>query len=389
MRFHIHACFDTVAKDLILSANTSESAAVLVADGCAVELRIAPVKSDAASSAGALPATHTLTALPWDSSRLRLCVNGIGYGTGPLTLRDGDRITLRPSSSRGAATLYTYTIKVVATAASVDAHKVDDDVPLTARAIASEENDRLHAIMSNAEHYAKWNNFYSERFTNLSTARLPQLNGTRPSGMLHKCVCGSYVVTEAGPSGAHPRTACAPDALQSPVVLDANATVNSQLPSVRARVLVTLLPSHPQILEHDSSAAQPQGEVDVRLPAVCCCCPFTSTSSDPALRRYTEKSCCTSAAMPFESADEANGSRNVVKTAPPSCADAPETSWAAYVHARQRDWGAAQRISHAKKAADAPRVDPLAGDARLDRPISELLNRISFLESALMGVRYE
>ncbi|KAG5468703.1 hypothetical protein CUR178_01538 [Leishmania enriettii] len=389
MRFQIQACFDTEANGLTLSAEASECSAVLIADDCAVELLVVPVKNGATGASGALPTIHTLMALPWDSSRMRLCVNGISYGTGPLVLRDGDRLTLHPSHTTGPKTLYTYAVSAVPTPENGDANEVRDSVPLAACALASEENDRLRVIISNVEQYAKWNNFYCERFTNLTTTRPPLLNGAHSSVQFRKCVCGSYVTAEVGASGVAPPTACAPDATQTPAVLDTNADVSHRLPSAHARTLVTLLSSVPQPLELGSSAPQPQAEVDVYLPAVCCCCPFASASSDRELRLCTKKPSCASAAMPSEFASEDIDSQKVRKASPPSCADARETSWAAYARARQGDLVATRRVGHAKKSVDEPDTHAFVGGAPLGRPTWELLNRISFLESALTGIRYE
>ncbi|CAC9539191.1 conserved hypothetical protein [Leishmania infantum JPCM5] len=388
-RFRVQACFDTAAHELILSAEASENSALLIADDCSVELRVAPVSSGAAGAAGVSPTTHALTALPWDCSRMRLGVNGISYGTGPLVLRDGDELTLHPNHVTEATTSYTYNVKAVPASADVAGNEMGDGPPLETRPSASEENHRLRVIMSNMEQYAKWNNFYSERFTNLATVSVPPSNGTCTTGQLHKCACGSYVQAEVGTSDAMPRETHPPNAAQTPLVWDADADVNKALPSAHARTLVTLLPSLPQLLDFGSPATQPPTAPRAPLPATCCCCPFTSASSNPALRLCRKKSAYTSAAAPPSSIGESSDAQQVCETGPSLRVDARQTSWSVYAQARRDDCVAAPQVSNAKKAVDAPNSDAFLGGASLGRPAVALLNRISSLESALMGLRYE
>ncbi|CBZ30355.1 conserved hypothetical protein [Leishmania mexicana MHOM/GT/2001/U1103] len=389
MRFRVQACFDTAAHELILSAEASENSALLIADDCSVELRVSPVSSGTAGAAGVSPMTHALTVLPWDGSRLRLGVNGISYGTGPLVLRDGDELTLHPNHVTEATASYAYNVKAVPTSADVDGNEMGDGPPLEARASASEENHRLRVIMSNVEQYAKWNNYYSERFTNLATVSLPPSNGTCKTGQLHKCACGSYVQTEAAPSGAMPRATHAPNAAQTQVVWDTDASVSKALPSAHARTLVTLLPSLPQLLDLDSPATQPQTTPHAPLPATCCCCPLISASSNPALRLCTKKTSYTSAAAPSSSIGENRDAQQVCEAGPPLCADKRQTSWSVYAQARRDDCVAASHVGSAKKAVDVANSGAFLSGASLDRPAVELFNRISSLESALMGLRYE
>ncbi|CAJ1023265.1 hypothetical protein Q4I32_003195 [Leishmania shawi] len=388
MRFQVQACFDTAAHALILSSEASENSAILVADDCAVELHVAPVGSDGAGATGILPTTPTLIALPWDSSRMRLCVNGISYGTGPLVLRDGDQLTLHPSHATEATTPFIYTVSAVPASANVDDKEMRDGASLATRASASEEKNRLRAVMSNVEQYAKWNNFYSHRFTNLATIHLPPGDGTRSVGHLHKCVCGLYVQTEVGPSDAMPRETHAPDDTQTHLVLNGDAEVSSVPSSVHARTLVTLLSSLPQLLEFESSSAQQQTTLHEPLPVMCCCCPFTSASSNPALR-LCERKLSHTLASKTSAPMGANTDVQQVREARSSSCDVGLTPWSVYAHARRGGSVAAQHVSHVKEAIDARGTDAFVGEASLDRAASELLSRISFLESALMGLHYE
>ncbi|CAG9582122.1 conserved hypothetical protein [Leishmania major strain Friedlin] len=361
MRFRVQACFDTAAHELILSSEASENSALLIADDCSVELRVAPVSSGTAGAAGVSPTTHALTALPWDSSRMRLGVNGISYGTGPLVLRDGDELTLHPNHVAETTTSYTYNVKGVPTSADVAGNEMEDEPPLETRASASEEKHRLRVIISNMEQYAKWNNFYSERFTNLAMIGVPPSNGTCTTGQLRKCACGSYVQTEVSTPGAMPCSTHAPIAGQTPLVRDADADVSKALPTA---------PRAP-------------------LPAMCCCCPFTSASSNAALRLSTKNPSYTSAFAPPFSIGENSDAQQVCETGPSLCVGMRQTSWSVYAQARRNDCVAAPQASNAKKAVDARDSDDFLGGASLGRPAVELLNRISALEGALMGLRYE
>ncbi|GET92309.1 hypothetical protein, conserved [Leishmania tarentolae] len=390
MRFRVQACFDTAAHEVVLSPEASENSALLIADDSWVELRVTPLSRSATDAANVSSIKHALTVMPWDSGRMRLRVNDISYGSGPLVLRDGDQLTLHPKHVTGAEMLYTYSVKAVPALADVDENEVADGSPLEIRTSAAEENSRLRVIRSNLEEYAKWNNHYSDRFTNLATVDLSMRHRICTPVQIHKCVCGSYVQTEADTSAAMPReTHAHADAAPTKSVWDADADVSKALPSAHARTLVTLLPSLPQLLDFGSPATQQDTGLHAPFPATCCCCPFISASSDSAQRVCTRKIRYTPAAQPSVSIGENSSAQQVCEPEPSLCADARQTCWSIYAHACRNDLVTAQNVSNAKKEADVPTSSTFLGEASLGRPVLELWNRISSLESALMGLRYE
>ncbi|KAG5493984.1 hypothetical protein JKF63_01817 [Porcisia hertigi] len=388
MRFRVQACFATAADKLDLSEEGSENAGLLIADDCVIELRASPVINGAAA-AGVLPAAHTLTALPWDSSRIRLCVNGISYGTGPLVLRDGDKLTVQPIHTRGAKRSYTYAIKALPPSPSGDENGMRDRAALESSANIWEDSNRLRNIMSNAEEYAKWNNFYSDRFTNLATFRLPPSDEARPTGQIHKCGRGHYVQTRGVAPDSVESNAHAPDAAHAQTVLDASTDLGERLPSAHTRTLVTLLPSLPTLLESRSWGAQPSTSAHTRLPAMCCCCPFMSPSSDSSLRPHRNRPSCSAAAEPSASIGRKSESLQGGEVAPSWRRGAEQSSWVTYVQACRGECAAAPGASPDKEAFDTPGSGTFVSFASLDRKAAGLLNRIGVVESALIGLRYE
>lgn len=380
MRYVVEACFSTGAAKLVLSSAPGEEAVLLVADTCSVELRLRRAHAGEAEHKDASRCQQLLLeAQPWDTARLRLRVNDISYGTGPLLLRDRDRLTLQACSSPGKAKPceYTYTITRLADATSRAA--ADDGAAATpgGAAVNCVATPDVHAtIAANMSEYAKWNNFYAYRFGS-GDALTPAAASSACGGGGHcfrRCCCGRLLPTNADAFISAGYGDVGDDAT-------AAATRGSVHPSASSQLLVTLFPSVPSLLacaEADERHPQEAESCGTGSPAVvmCCACPFaasaSSTQGGRALRPGAERQRTRSPREPEvkNSTDAARGSSR-------------KTPWAAYAVAR---------------AAELPSTaSPLLHDVSFgaasarpsDRTSAELLLRLASVEEALMGCRYE
>ncbi|KPI90500.1 hypothetical protein ABL78_0430 [Leptomonas seymouri] len=381
MRYYVEACFNTDATGLILSPSPGEDNAFLVADNCCMELRLHTPNADASNSTSAVP---ILEALPWDSFQLRLCVNGVSYGTGPLMLRDRDILTLqaRTSPASNPPQMYIYSISALPAASSSSSRAAEGDDDQHHSTSLTDEDQRPYAAAANMAEYAKWNNFYGYRFGNSAGCVVS----------LHRCACGCYLPRRGGAatSGSTRSFSLSEvDPSGRPVrFVAAAATGTQEIP----RTLVTLLPSIPALLETEEEAAQ-RGAAAPPAIVSCCACAFLhsgtgqgaaghlrSGSEEPAVSALTDGKSKGAAGKRINPAEE-----------PPhrpggaALSSADTSPWEAYFKARQMDWRAADLTS----TSNGPNDNRTHSKAPLDQTSAGLLLRIASLESALMGCRYE
>jgi hypothetical protein len=398
MRYYVEACFNTDASGLVLSSSPAEDNAVLIADRCCVELRLRTSDANPSSHHGVnIP---MLEVLPWNSSQLRLCVNGVSYGTGPLLLRTGDVLTLqsKTSTSADAPQEYSYCVTALPDASASSplspsslADGMDNREQGLHETSLSAEEQRPHTIAANVAEYAKWNSFYSDRFGNCTPTSVASA-GSRGLIPLHRCTCGRYLLDVGGGS-----CSCRAEA---DLLASLTCTVEAggdPLSSSSLRTFLTLLPSVPTLLQMEDAAAKGGGGGTAASPAVvsCCACPFFLPRTDRG--GFKVRARCgeadtvasstfkgTATAVAAETPEDSQGASS--KKSP--AAQAPSqgaSAWAAYVRAREKDWPSAVSTSVSKEK-DCSDMSPKAA---LDRPSAELLLRIAALESALMGCRYE
>lgn len=404
MRYYVAACFNAEAAGIFLSSSTDENSAVLVADDCVVELRIRVQEgaSDLAKSASLI-----LEAMPWDSARMRLRVNGISYGTGPLVLRDRDLVTLQPiiSSDLKADEGYTYSVTALPDADNSSTNSVSPPFSGAEKNTENkqpcsplrDEDRRPYTIAANMAEYAKWNNFYGDRFGSsaIHAAALPGLLSSDQT--LQKCSCGCYLphdeitdrrATLAG-SEAHPMARGS---------VQGHGATCASLPSAMqgtSRMLVTVFPSIPTLLSIDDGAEECP---TVHFPAVvsCCACPFLHpahprrgeikvlrTSGDRASNAPPSSGDADKAAALNE--ENTNTKRPDKSSAKPATSTSAASAWETYAAARKKDLQLTNTTfpaSESKKGTNTPQ-------APLDRSSAALLLRIATLESAMMGSWYE
>ncbi|KAL7696044.1 hypothetical protein N2W54_004758 [Lotmaria passim] len=392
MRYYVAACFTTDAPGLVLSSSPGEDSAVIVAEDCHAALHFSTMESGA----------PRLTVLPWDSSQMRLCVNGISYGTGPLLLREGDTLTLQamdPSTAR-APHEYTYSITALpdppAAVASPSSCSASSSPAATAApagsggATLSTEEQRPYAVVRNMAEYAKWNNFYGDRFGNCApepAAAAAVVRGRQNAVPIRKCVCGC----------------CAPQ--EKPVLTTSRIEASSvAVPSwagtaaAASRTLVTLFPSIPTLLAEEARVEQ-RGEAPAPEVLTCCACPFLqphpSRGAIKVIGRSNAEAKPTSSSAEVDKAknDEAAGSQvnaqgNNTRSTTELDLSEPSTvtsAWARYVAACKKGWNQEDPALHVEGSECKDAVPTMV----LDRPSAELLLRIHTVESALMGCRYE
>ncbi|KPA82312.1 hypothetical protein ABB37_03408 [Leptomonas pyrrhocoris] len=394
MRFYVEACFNTDAPGLILSTTPGEDRAALVADNCRVELRLHTPNADTSISKNVAP---VLEALPWDSSQLRLCVNGISYGTGPLMLRDRDALTLQEKASPDARTPqeYVYSITALPDVSPCASSAAEGNGNHHRSKPSHAEDQRLHVVLGNVAEYAKWNNFYSDRFGDCAVVAATPAANTSCAGFvvpLRRCSCGHYLPKDRGVAARV--TSCASARNVTGVggvsVLPAAATATETHRASRA--LVTLLPSIPTLLDAENEAVQ-RGAL--APPAVAPRCAWPSVPSRTGgrggiqvlnIRREASSVSATEEAK-NDTADNGSGSHEVPvnERGDAALSSGGVSAWTAYYKAREKDWQGVDSVSTSKE----PSTQDTFLKARFDRPIADLLLRVASLESALMGCRYE